>query len=342
MSFGQVKVQADGKSSFGDTSTPAADQIHVKAANATVRITSSTGVAGLQIENTSNSWRFFNNAGGAMNLRDVTGGKNVFRLDAGAPAGAFRILSSGNVGIGLSAPAEKLHVGGNILATGTVTPSARALKNNVTSFNMGLESVLKISPMMYNYNGKAGISSDRQHTGVIAEEFQKIVPHAVVPYTYTEQDDQGNVISEEEYLSVDEKSITYMLVNAIKEQQLIIEAQGESIELLKESVESFGSTESIQNTNVTLSEYDLAELDQNIPNPFNGRTSIDYVVPTNAQSALVNIFGTNGQVIKSIEIDHVGQGSINVDADDLPAGTYSYQLIVDGRSIKTNKMTLVK
>jgi len=338
LSFGQIKVQTNGMSSFGDTSTPAADQIHVKAINAAVRVESSSNTAALQIDNTVNSWRFFNNAGGAMNLRDVTGGKNIFRIDAGSSAGSFRIASTGNVGLGVASPAEKLHVGGNILATGTVTPSAKRLKNNINSFELGLDQVLQIRPMTYNYNGKAGISSDRLHVGVIAEEFQKIVPNAVMPYTYIEENDNGDILSQEDFLSVDEKSITYMLVNAVKQQQDMIEAQNETIDRLSEMVKSFGNSEGINNTNINLSAYDLAELDQNTPNPFNGETSISYIIPTEAQSAQISVFGQNGQLMKTLDIDHVGKGTLTVDASDLPSGTYSYQLLVDGRSVETNVM----
>ena len=342
LNYGQILIQANGDASFGDTSTPADAQIHVKEVNASIIVESSTTTAAVQIDNTVNSWRFFNNAGGAMNLRDVTGGANIFRIDAGASAGTFRIASNGNVGIGLGSPAEKLHVAGNILATGTITPSDLTLKSNVNAFELGLEKVLQINPATYNYTGEAGITSDRTHVGVIAQEFQKIVPTAVSPYTYAEEDDAGNVTSVEEFLSVDEKVITYMLVNSIKEQQAMIEAQAEKIAQMEDIINTIGTTEGVNNTNVTLSGYDLASLEQNRPNPFNGQTAIDYIVPTDATSAKISIFGQNGQLLKTLDIEHVGKGTLNVNAADLPAGTYSYQLIVDGRSVETNKMVLNK
>jgi len=251
--------------------------------------------------------------------------------------------NGGRVGIGVFTPSEKLHVSGNILATGMITPSDKRLKNNIEKFNLGLDEVLKINPASYNYNGTGGIQSDRQHVGVIAQEFAKIAPVAVKSYNYVEMDNVNNETSQEEYLSVDEKVITYMLVNAIKEQQDMIDSQNEVIEFLKESIENISSKDgSSSSTNVTLSSYDLAELGQNRPNPFSSTTSIDYIIPTDSESAKINIFGTNGQLIKSLVVSHKGQGSLDVNAEDLPSGTYSYQLLIDGRLAKTNKMTLIK
>lgn len=341
MSYSQIKVHADGSSSFGDTSSAADDQIHVKAVNAQVRVTSTTGFAGLQLENNVNDWRFYITNGGDFTFRDVTNGKNIVRIDK-APAGSMRVTSNGNVGIGSANPSEKLTVNGNILATGTITPSDKTLKSDVNSFELGLDKLMQISPATYRYTGEAGITSTRQHVGVIAQEFAKIVPEAVSPYTHVEEDDDGNVLSTEEFLSVDEKVITYMLVNSIKEQQAMIEAQAEKIAQMEEVINTIGATDKTNNTNVTLAGYDLAELNQNRPNPFNGETAIDYVIPTDAQSAKISIFGQNGQMIKTLDIEHVGKGTLNITADDLPAGTYSYQLIVDNRSVKTNKMVLSK
>ncbi|MCW5520368.1 T9SS type A sorting domain-containing protein [Aureitalea sp. L0-47] len=63
----------------------------------------------------SNDWRFtFNDSsnGGAnyFSLDDVDANYQAFRVDAGAGSNAFRIESGGNVGIGISNPAVKLHV----------------------------------------------------------------------------------------------------------------------------------------------------------------------------------------------------------------------------------------
>ena len=74
--------------------------------------------------------------------------------------------------------------------------------------------------------------------GVIAQEIKQIeeISSFVLPFTYEERDDDNNLISSEDYLSVDEKPIKYMLVNAVLEQQEVIEAQNEVIESLEERI----------------------------------------------------------------------------------------------------------
>jgi len=196
---------------------------------------------------------------------------------------------------------------------------------------------MNINPVWYRYNGTANTPTDREYVGVIAQEYQKIAPYDVSPITHENDDGSTN-----DFLGVNDSAVKYMLVNAIKEQQAMIEAQAEKIAQLEEFVTTIGSTEAVNSTNLTLSSYDLAELDQNVPNPFNGTTTISYIVPTDAQTSQITVYGTNGQLMKTLDIEHVGQGTLTVNAEDLPAGTYSYQLIVDGKLFKTEKMVVTK
>ena len=251
--------------------------------------------------------------------------------------------STGFVGIGATGnPTEQLHVSGNIFASGMITPSDSRLKNNVSGSKLGLAEINQMDVIEYNYNGKSGLKTDKLHIGVFAQELQKIAPSLVTNYSYDVEDAEGNVTGTEEYLAINDSAIKWLLVSAVQDQQKMIEEQNEKIAELSEVISSMGSVESINNTNINLSAYDLAELDQNTPNPFNGSTTISYVIPTNAQNASISVFGQNGQLMKTLQIDHVGQGTLTVNADDLPSGTYSYQLVVDGRNVKTSKMVKTK
>lgn len=63
----------------------------------------------------NNDWRITINDdgnGGAnyFGIDDATSGRRVFSIEAGAPANAMYVRSSGNVGIGTSAPSVELHV----------------------------------------------------------------------------------------------------------------------------------------------------------------------------------------------------------------------------------------
>lgn len=85
-----------------------------------------------------------------------------------------------------------------------------------------------------------------------------------------------------------------------------------------------------------------ARLAQNIPNPFNQTTLINYYLPQTTGSAMIRITGMNGETIKSMALNGTGAGQLNVQTAQLAAGTYMYTLIVDGNLVDTKKMVVVK
>ena len=90
------------------------------------------------------------------------------------------------------------------------------------NFTDGLDTIRQINPVFFKYNGKAGYPDDGQeHVGVIAQEAQPHAPYMfeIVPTKLNEDDDE-----ETDLLTYDSTALTYILVNAVKEQQKIIEA----------------------------------------------------------------------------------------------------------------------
>jgi trimeric autotransporter adhesin len=85
-----------------------------------------------------------------------------------------------------------------------------------------------------------------------------------------------------------------------------------------------------------------ARLFQNIPNPFNQTTLINYYLPQNSGTAMIQITGANGETIRSIALNGTGAGQLSVQTAQLAAGTYMYSLIVDGNLIDTKRMVLLK
>jgi len=275
---------------------------------------------------------------------------------AGTPVAfteAFTVQNNGNMQIGYSFGAtfpEKLAVQGSVSANGVILTSDKKSKKNVKDFDKGLDAVMALNPISYRYNGKAGTVDDMPHVGIFAQELQKVAPELVSTFEHTDMSGVNPMTGEglenatkSEFLRIDDTAVKYMLINAIQEQQELIEVQAEKIASLEEAFSTIGSGSDINNrTQVTLNSYDLAELSQNTPNPFNGFTNIAYIVPSDASSAQISIFGKSGQLMKTLDIQHIGQGTLEVNAEDLPAGTYSYQLIVDGKAVKTSKMVLAR
>lgn len=96
----------------------------------------------------------------------------------------------------------------------SATSDAR-LKQNLKPYNDGLSQLLKITPVYYQYNNLSGYNITEQHIGVVAQELQQVAPYMVGTFT------KNNT----EYLNVNNTAMTYMLINAVKEQQIIIEKQ---------------------------------------------------------------------------------------------------------------------
>ncbi|MCK7590761.1 tail fiber domain-containing protein [Subsaxibacter sp. CAU 1640] len=148
---------------------------------------------------------------------------------------------SDNVGIGVTNTPYQLQLSGNSAAkptssAWTVASDAR-LKTNVREFTDGLNLIDKINPVWFTYNGKAGMPNETG-VGTIAQELQKVAPYMVNEWTYQSEDGS----TKENYLSVDYGAMDFVLINAIKEQQKIIEQQNAKIEALERRLDSLERT----------------------------------------------------------------------------------------------------
>ena len=121
------------------------------------------------------------------------------------------INSSGNVGIGTTAPTQLLSVNGTAGKPGGGTWdvfSDERLKNIKGRYNTGLKALMQLQPIRYEYkpNNPLGIKSEGENIGFGAQTLQKIIPEAVT------RDSTG-------YLMVKSDPILWTMLNAIKEQQ---------------------------------------------------------------------------------------------------------------------------
>ncbi len=95
-------------------------------------------------------------------------------------------------------------------------------------------------------------------------------------------------------------------------------------------------------TDVELSNKNMVVLNQNVPNPFAEQTTISYFLPDNVLRAQILFFEQSGTIIKAIDLTEKGKGQLNVFANDLTSGIYTYSLIVDGQTVETKKMIKAK
>src|SRR6266516_188590 len=139
---------------------------------------------------------------------------NRFRLansNVNGNAEVFTVLQTGRVGISTTAPTDTLSVNGTASKPGGGTWavfSDERLKNIKGTFTSGLEAVMQLQPLRYEYkrNNALGIRLEGEQIGFGAQAVQKIIPQAVT------KNDQG-------YLMVNNDPILWTMLNAIKEQQ---------------------------------------------------------------------------------------------------------------------------
>jgi hypothetical protein len=90
--------------------------------------------------------------------------------------------------------------------------------------------------------------------------------------------------------------------------------------------------------NVNLSNKNAIVLNQNVPNPFAESTTITYSVTTSVQKAQIHFYDGTGKLINSVDITERGNGQLNVFANDLSSGVYTYSLVADGQVVSTKRM----
>ncbi len=142
------------------------------------------------------------------------------------------IAALGNVGIGTASPAAKLHVVGNICYTGSIGAcSDLRYKRNFSKIEKPLQKVLALNGLHYDWRVdefKENNFSQQRQIGFIAQEIEKIFPEMVMT------DEKG-------YKSVDYARLTPVLVEAMKEQQKMIDElkmKNEKLENSNQKLES--------------------------------------------------------------------------------------------------------
>ncbi|MCF8403895.1 MAG: tail fiber domain-containing protein [Bacteroidales bacterium] len=166
--------------------------------------------------------------------------QDLFIMGHGAPASAnidVAINESGQVGIATTAPTQTLDVNGGgrfrSLTTGTVYngvyqtsdgtlvtgSSDIRLKENIEPLQRSLEKVKQLQGVSFTWKDSP---EQGQSIGFIAQEFEKVIPELV----FTNQTDG--------YKGINYAEVAAILVEAIKEQQKIIETLQNRIELLEE------------------------------------------------------------------------------------------------------------
>jgi hypothetical protein len=144
---------------------------------------------------------------------------------------AYSIYEDGSNG-GWGTERSRLDPGGFLYVTGNVTAywSDIRLKKDIVTLDNAIEIVKKLRGVSFGWNeiGKEVFNAtDERETGFIAQEVQEHIPSAVRENKLAKAEDGSH------YLTIDQDKIVPYLVEAIKEQQEMIETMKQEISDLK-------------------------------------------------------------------------------------------------------------
>jgi trimeric autotransporter adhesin len=282
-----------------------------------------------------------------MTVSSTYNGGNVLQALAGGNTG-------NTYGIYATGPSTGYagYFSGNVYCTGLYLGSDEKLKQNIKPLENVLDKVMKLETKTYHFKTegfeKMYLPTEKQY-GFIAQDIEVIFPELV----------RLNPAKGEEQ-PIEFKAVNYIgmipiLTEAIQELKGELNAKDAAIEELKTAMKNMESAlaSCCSNTSSNSEAIDLtytangvfaekATLEQNAPNPFSEKTTINYYIPSDVKNALVKIYSLNGDAMKTIQVNGIGKGFVEVNGGSFAAGTYTYQLILDGKTIDTKLMVITK
>jgi len=120
----------------------------------------------------------------------------------------------------------------------------------------------------------------------------------------------------------------------------IWDGDGNGSEIVDMGAYEYGAPVGIEEQSIEIQDFILY---QNYPNPFNPVTTISYALPSAAQVEL-SVYNLNGQLVQNLVSAKQVKGihKVEFNESDLTSGMYIYSLKVEGVTVQSRKMMLVK
>lgn len=235
--------------------------------------------------------------------------------------GTVSYTSLSNFQLGTTLPPSsgnfKLNVDGVVRSLAYYAFSDKKFKKDIKPIENALETIEKIDGKTYLWDrekNKDKNFDDGGHSGFLAQELEKVLPHLVAT------SENG------------EKAVNYIelmpyLVEAIKEQQAQIN------DLRNQIAENF----KVQNQDlINLINTKIISIS---PNPSKDIITISFNIEKSVQSAKLQVNDLNGNLISVLSIgDRENNISRTLQKDNFGKGIYIVSLIINGKSIDTKKI----
>jgi trimeric autotransporter adhesin len=308
-----------------------------------------------------NTTGYQNTAMGVVALQGVTTGNFNSALGYGATVSNGTFFNATAIGYNALATASNQVMLGNttvnsVKAAGSyVIYSDGRFKKEVKENVPGLEFIQQLRPVTYQYdihgmndkmgitvlqnkqaknvaaaikeklgkeNEEAIIAKEKQiYTGFVAQEVEAAAKKLNYEFSGVYKP-QNN----EDLYGLSYSDFVVPLVKAVQELSDKNNRKDEEIALLKERLNKLESLMKISSGTVN---FNSGSLDQNTPNPFSTTTTIAYTLPAKYSVATITVSDAAGKLVKTVNVSGTGRNTLNLNADNLAAGTYQYTLYVD-------------
>ena len=262
---------------------------------------------------------------------------------SGSPANYYAVW-----GIAPSSGANQAgYFSGNVTVTGIFSnPSDERLKENINPLNSVLDKIMQVSVNTYNFKKEysyINLPQVKQY-GFLAQNLQKIFPE-LVQTAVDKSKGENNLF---EYKTVNYLGMIPILTKALQEEHMQrIQTEQELTDLKQrlENIEALLSQNSGASQSVNqkiLNAAAIATLDQNAPNPFNQKSTISCFIPSNTKNAMVVVYAGNGTKVKTFNNLNAGTNRLDIIANTLAGGVYTYVLLIDGKQADSRQMIITK
>ncbi len=266
----------------------------------------------------------------------VVGNGNIGVFGTSVPSGSGFTAGiygdTGNVSAGFGSNIFAGYFNGDIATTaGFYSPSDAKFKNDVLTETNILEKINQLRPVNYTYKTIEGItlSIGKQH-GFISQELAEVFPELTKDIAKPVFNKDNKVTSTIEYKAINYAGLISILTAGIQElnNELII---------LKEEFAEYKANDNVRKNLTGNQTSGNFVLEQNIPNPFSGQTSVKFKLPAGSNQAEIAVFDLNGRLIKSYPVSQ-NAGEVIIQSSEIGQGLFLYSLIINGAEILTKKM----